>query len=225
MELNFTELDNLNGQNINNNNYDYLINTNSEKYWEQPKEHNKEQTKKKKVSFNDILNNMSLSVNKAGVLQFITPKEEHEEHEENIYEPLNQDHTQPSYQNQNYYKNNVNNINNINNINNFYQIQKQNPIKDNTPIDPVVKHSHIYNKYFKDYQTKFNEEPVIRVPKTMEEYKQMLLEDKLKKIEQQKRISEIKSTKLIFTTNPVAQITGQQNIGANKNSLRRMNFA
>jgi hypothetical protein len=215
MELNFTELDNLNGQNMNNN-YDYLINTNSEKYWEEPKEHNKEQTKKKKVSFNDILNNMSLSVNKAGVLQFIAPKEQYEE---NIYEPLNYDHNQESHQNQNYYNNNVNNINN------FQQIKKQPPVKDNAPMDPAVKHSHIYNKYFKDYQTKFNEEPVIRVPKTMEEYKQMLLEDKLKKIEQQKRISEIKSTKLIFTANPVYPITVQQNIGANKNSLRRMNFA
>lgn len=216
MELNFTELDNLNGKNISNNNYDYLINTNSEKYWEEPMEHNKEQTKKKKVSFNDILNNMSLSVNKAGVLQFIAPKEKYDE---NIYEPLNQHDNQLSHQNQNYYNNNVNNINN------FQQIKKQNPIKDNTPIDPVVKHSAIYNKYFKDYQTRFVEEPVIRVPKTMEEYKQMLLEDKLKKIEQQKRISEIKSTKLIFTTNPVYPITVQQNIGTNKNSLRRMNFA
>jgi hypothetical protein len=214
MELNFTELDNLNGQNMNNN-YDYLINTNSEKYWEEPKQHNKEQTKKKKVSFNDILNNMSLSVNKAGVLQFITSKEQCEE---NIYEPPLNQYDQELYKNQNYYNNN-------NNINKFQQIKKQNPIKDNTPIDPVVKHSHIYNKYFKDYQTRFSEEPVIRVPKTMEEYKQMLLEDKLKKIEQQKRISEIKSTKLIFTTNPVYPITVQQNIGANKNSLRRMNFA
>jgi hypothetical protein len=216
MELNFTELDNLNGQNISNNNYDYLINTNSEKYWEEPMEHNKEQTKKKKVSFNDILNNMSLSVNKAGVLQFIAPKEKYDE---NIYEPLNQRDNQRSHQNQNYYNNNVNNINN------FQQITKQNPIKDNAPIDPVVKHSAIYNKYFKDYQTRFVEEPVIKVPKTMEEYKQLLLEDKLKKIEQQKRISEIKSTKLIFTTNPVYPITVQQNIGTNKNSLRRMNFA
>jgi hypothetical protein len=215
MELNFTELDNLNGKNMNNNNYDYLINTNSEKYWEEPRQHNKEQTKKKKVSFNDILNNMSLSVNKAGVLQFIAPKEQHEE---NIYEPLNQHDNQQSYQNQNYYNNNVNNINN------FQQIKKHNPIKDNAPIDPAVKHSPIYNKYFKDYQTKFNEEPVIRVPKTMEEYKQMLLEDRLKKIEQQKRISEIKSTKLMFTTNQFAPTNGQ-NIVANRNGLRRMNFA
>jgi hypothetical protein len=167
---------------------------------------------------------MSLSVNKAGVLQFIGAKEQYEE---NIYEPLNQYDTQESYQNQIYYNNNVNNVNNvnnINNINNFKQIKKQNPIKDNAPIDPVVKNSHIYNKYFKDYQTKFKEEPVIRVPKTMEEYKQMLLEDKLKKIEHQKRMSEIKSTKLIFTTNQFAPTNGQ-NIVTNKNGLRRMNFS
>ena len=208
MELNFTELDNLNGQNMNNN-YDYLINNNSEKYWEHPKEHNKEQTKKKKVSFNDILNNMSLSVNKSGVLQFIAPKAQ-AQYEENTY--------QESHQNHNYYANN--NTNNTNN--NFQQIKKQNP--NDAPIDPSVKHSFIYNKYFKDYQSKVHEEPVIRVPKTMEEYRQMLLEDRLKKIEHQKRISEIKSTKLMFTTNQFAPTNGQ-NIVTNRNGLRRMNFS
>jgi hypothetical protein len=59
---------------------------------------------------------MSLSVNKAGVLQFIGAKEQYEE---NIYEPLNQYDTQESYQNQIYYNNNVNNVNNVNNINNI----------------------------------------------------------------------------------------------------------
>ena len=220
MDFNLSELDNANTKNPYEN-FDYnYYQQNSGNYWESLNKNTDTKPKKKKVSFNDILNNMSLSVNKAGVLQFIAPKEQHEE---NIYEPLNQHDNQQSYQNQNYYNNNVNNIN-INNINNFQQIKKHNPIKDNAPIDPAVKHSPIYNKYFKDYQTKFNEEPVIRVPKTMEEYKQMLLEDRLKKIEQQKRISEIKSTKLMFTTNQFAPTNGQ-NIVANRNGLRRMNFA
>ena len=215
MELNFTELDNLHGQNTKNNNYDYLINNNSEKYWEQTTEHNKEQTKRKKVTFGDILDNMNLSVNKSGVLQFIAPKAQ-AQYEENIY--------QESHQNPNYYTNNNNNTNNNTNNanNNFQQIKKQNP--NDAPIDPSVKHSFIYNKYFKDYQSKVHEEPVVRVPKTMEEYRQMLLEDRLKKIEQQKRISEIKSTKLMFTTNQFAPTNGQ-NIVTNRNGLRRMNFA
>ena len=211
MELNFTELDNLHGKNTNNNNYDYLINNNSEKYWEQTTEHNKEQTKRKKVTFGDILDNMNLSVNKSGVLQFIAPKAQ-AQYEENTY--------QESHQNHNYYANNTNNNNNNNN--NFQQIKKQNP--NDAPIDPSVKHSFIYNKYFKDYQSKVHEEPVIRVPKTMEEYRQMLLEDRLKKIEHQKRISEIKSTKLMFTTNQFAPTNGQ-NIVTNRNGLRRMNFS
>lgn len=211
MELNFTELANLHGKNTNNNNYDYLINNNSEKYWEQTTEHNKEQTKRKKVTFGDILDNMNLSVNKSGVLQFIAPKAQAQaQYEENIY--------QESHQTHNYYANN--NSNNSNN--NFQQIKKQNP--NDAPIDPSVKHSFIYNKYFKDYQSKVHEEPVVRVPKTMEEYKQMLLEDRLKKIEHQKRISEIKSTKLMFTTNQFAPTNGQ-NIVTNKNGLRRMNFS
>ena len=213
MELNFTELANLHGKNVNNN-YDYLINNNSEKYWEQTTEHNKEQTKRKKVTFGDILDNMNLSVNKSGVLQFIAPKAQAQaQYEENIY--------QESHQTHNYYaNNNSNNSNNSNN--NFQQIKKQNP--NDAPIDPSVKHSFIYNKYFKDYQSKVYEEPVVRVPKTMEEYKQMLLEDRLKKIEHQKRISEIKSTKLMFTTNQFAPTNGQ-NIVTNKNGLRRMNFS
>ena len=156
---------------------------------------------------------MNLSVNKSGVLQFIAPKAQ-AQYEENTY--------QESHQNHNYYANN-NNINNSNNSNNnFQQIKKQNP--NDAPIDPSVKHSFIYNKYFKDYQSKVHEEPVIRVPKTMEEYRQMLLEDRLKKIEHQKRISEIKSTKLMFTTNQFAPTNGQ-NIVTNRNGLRRMNFS
>jgi hypothetical protein len=198
MELNFSELD-----------YSEVekTNANPEKYWEQTEEKPQQKYKKKKVSFDDILSNMNLVVNKTGVLQFMASKQ-----------PLQQDEQQyqeyQEYQNPNDYNNTYNNT--------IEQVIKH-PPNNNIPIDPSVKHSYIYNKYFKDYQTATNNEPVVRVPKTMEEYRQMLLEDKIKQIEQAKRINEIKSTKLMFTSNEDASLT-RKNIQPTSNNLRKMNF-
>ena len=70
MELNLTGLDNVNTMNPYDK-FDY-DSYNQDNYWE--KQQNKEmETKKKKVSFNDILTNMNLVVNKEGVLQFMKP--------------------------------------------------------------------------------------------------------------------------------------------------------
>ena len=95
MELNFSELDNMTRQNpydqINEN--DYGVDNNSEKYWEQAKSQKEQQTKKKKVSFNDILSNMNLVVNKKGVLQFIQPTYEPQQdyqYEEQYYQEQQQ---------------------------------------------------------------------------------------------------------------------------------------
>ena len=53
----------------------------------------------------------------------------------------------------------------------------------------------------------------------------MLLEDKLKMIEERKRISQIKPTKLLFTTSGITNNTnGQTNIRPTNNSLRMMRF-
>jgi hypothetical protein len=173
MELKFTEFDN-----------------NYEKYWEQ------EKPKKKKVSFDDILSNMNLVVNKSGVLQYMTSIPES---------------TQDSYQEQYEY------------TEDFNQSKTQNTISKqmNNPIDPHVKHSYIYNKYFKDYNdANVQQEPEIRVPKTIEEYKKMLLDDKIKQNNERIRISQIKSTKMMFTGSD----TMTRNIQASKNNLRMMNF-
>ena len=92
-------------------------------------------------------------------------------------------------------------------------------------VEPAVKHSYIYNKYFKDYQDATPQIPEVRVPKTKEEYFQMLLEDRVKRIEERKRISQIKSTKLMFTSN--IEYNNNNNINtiqASKNSLRMMSF-
>lgn len=82
-------------------------------------------------------------------------------------------------------------------------------------IHPIEKNGYIYNKYFKDYRS-IEEPPAVRVPKSMQEYKQMLLEDKIKNLKEKKRISEIKSTKLLLTN------TGP--LYVSKNALNKMNF-
>jgi hypothetical protein len=94
------------------------------------------------------------------------------------------------------------------------------------PLAPSLKHSYIYNKYFKDYKDANLSKPEVRVPKTIEEYRKMVLEDKIKKIEEMRRISQIKSTKLMFTTNSsnASNVVNPRNINASKNNLRTMNF-
>jgi hypothetical protein len=208
MELNFSELDN----------------SNPEKYWEQTEDNPPQKYKKKKVSFDDILSNMNLVVNGAGVLQFMASKQPQQQHQQqqqqhqqqqqqqHQYKPQQYDHYMQQYQQQKSHNNNI-----------VEQVIKQ-PATNDAPIDPNVKHSYIYNKYFKDYKNATNSnEPVIRVPKTMEEYRQMLLEDKIKQIEEAKRINEIKSTKLLFTSNEDASLN-RKNIQPTKNNLRKMSF-
>jgi hypothetical protein len=171
-----------------------------EKYWENYQQPNQQQsqTKKKKVSFDDILTNMNIVVNESGVLQFMQPIQPTFDNNDEYQQPYQQPYQQYVSQ----------------------QLAKKQQQQQQQSIDPQVKHSFIYNKYFKDYKDSCNYQPEVRVPKTFEEYKQMLIEDKIKRIEQKKRISQIKSTKLIFTTN-----VGNQNvIQPTKNNLRNMNF-
>jgi hypothetical protein len=141
----------------------------------------------KKVSFDDILTNMNLVVNEKGVLQFMAPLIEEEE---------------PFYPS----------------TYTYYPNQYARQIRVNKkPLEPELKNSFIYNKYFKNYKDQCGQQsPSVRVPKTMEEYKRMLLEDKIKRIQERNRISKIKPTKLLFEN------TG--NIVATKNSLRKMSF-
>ena len=201
MELNFSKLDNITSQNpyeqLNNN--DYGVDNNSDNYWENAKS-KKEQTKRKKVSFNDILSNMNLVVDKKGLLvsmrqtQTIEPQQQDYQYEE---EYVSQ---QPNTQQKQY-------------------VPQQ-------PIDPSVKHSYIYNKYFKDYADVSAPIPERKVPKTIEEYNQMVMEERIKRIEEKKRISEIKSTKLMFTTTPDNNVTQRnpRNIQPSRNNLRKMSF-
>ena len=87
------------------------------------------------------------------------------------------------------------------------------------PLDPSVKHSYIYNKYFKDYKDVNAPKPV-KVARTREEYIQMVVEERIRQVEEKKRIAQIKSKKLIFTTN----YSTPGSIKPSKNNLRRMSF-
>jgi hypothetical protein len=217
MELNFAEIDSKKSfESFDYNSYEMDTSNNSDKYWEQntpAKQNAQTSAKKKKVSFDDILSNMNLVVNKNGVLQFMSQSQNQtQQHpyppQQHPYPPQQhpyppQQHPYPPQQ-QPY----------------LPQQQKQSTKSvqnKNEPLDPSVKHSYIYNKYFKDYQDAYSPVPEVKVPKTREEYLKMLVEEKLRKIEERKRISQIKSTKLLFTTNV-------GNIQASKNGLRMMSF-
>lgn len=70
----------------------------------------------------------------------------------------------------------------------------------NAPTNQQPQYSYITNKYFKDYyqQQSIIEEP--EVPMTKEEYKKMLIQDYINRQQAQRRISEIKSRRLLFDT-------------------------
>lgn len=172
--------------------HDYEENANKylNNYWEEPKQQQNavpiNEKPKKKVSFDDILTNMNLVVNKRGELQRINLKED-SQYQESPYQ----------------------------------QSQYQQP--PSQPLQRELTQSYIYNKYFKDY-SRANTEPVApRVPKTMEEYKQMLLDDKMNALEHKKRMEQIKPKKMMFTSAPYV-INKPSNIQASKNNLKRMSF-
>jgi hypothetical protein len=178
MNINFSEIDDLDNQNH------FDVN-----YWETSS--NTQTQKKKKINYDDILNSLNLVVNKNGVLQYMTTN--------GNQEPEQKQHQQQQQQHQ------------------------QQPIKGK-PLEPQVKNSQIYNKYFKDYKDP-NAEYVqeVKVPQTIEEYNRMVLEENIKRIQERKRIAQIKSTKMLFESNNIP-VNNTGNISASKNNLRMMKF-
>jgi hypothetical protein len=74
--------------------------------------------------------------------------------------------------------------------------QKIQPIQPIQPVNPNITNSYIYNKYFSNEK---KETPNVRVPRNLQEYKIMLLQD----IIQRRKIKQIKSTKLIMPTSNI----------------------
>ena len=113
----------------------------------------------------------------------------------------------------------LNMVVNKNGVLQYMELNKNNEIISNNTnkiVEPQFKNSYIYNKYFKDYTDNNKPTIEIRKPKTIEEYKNMLLEDKINRIQARNRISQIKSTKLLFEN------TGS--IKVNRHKLNKMNF-
>jgi hypothetical protein len=94
--------------------------------------------------------------------------------------------------------------------------ESNNQINVEPQMDPSVKHSYIYNKYFKDYKDMNVAQQEPRKPKTIEELKQILREERIKTIQQKIRIQQIKPKHMLFTN--------AGGIQASKNSLYRMSF-
>jgi hypothetical protein len=205
MNLNFTEVDNLgNGDNFDVNGYQ------SNNYWETA---NPKIEKKKKVSYDDILNSLNLVVNKNGVLQYMSAKPNGDNQEQPHYNQ--QQYNKQQQQSQQYNQQPQYN-------------QQQTKVIKGKPLDPQVKNSAIFNKYFKDYKDP-NAEQVqeVKVPQTIEEYRQMVLEERMRRIQERNRIAQIKSTKMLYESNNgnIGNNVGNNHtIRASKNNLRMMKF-
>lgn len=72
----------------------------------------------------------------------------------------------------------------------------------NNNVGPELKHSYIYNKYYKNYKDPAaQEEEVIRKPLTKAEYKQYIVNEILKRKKNKQRIAHLKPKQMAFTTN------------------------
>jgi hypothetical protein len=218
MDLNFSELDNID-----------TINTGAEtnNYWEQQSKPPAAPQKRKKVSFDDILSNMNLVVNKTGVLQRMVPMNNQNDDYSQHQQQYPQQHQQqyPQQQQQQQYSQQQQQQQYSQHQQQYYQEYTEQPpnrvnVKKQEPLDPSLKHSYIYNKYFKDYQDATPQAPEVKTPKTKEEYFRMIHEERLRRIQEAHRISQIKSRKLMFTANN----TYQENIRTSANKLHKMSF-
>jgi hypothetical protein len=89
--------------------------------------------------------------------------------------------------------------------------------------NPNQQNSYIYNKYFKDYrdpQDQRSQEPIYITP---QEYRRRVLLELVRRKYERKRISEIKSKKLLFAqNNPNAPTTQIQAYGSNNDGLNKL---
>ena len=83
------------------------------------------------------------------------------------------------------------------------QLQTKQTPQVPTPLPNQVKNSYIFNKYFKDYKDPSIVAEPPRIPQTREEYNQMVLEERIRRINERKRIQQIKSKKLLFDTSGI----------------------
>jgi hypothetical protein len=160
-------------------------------YWS----NNTNNNSKPKFTYDDILSSLNLEVSKNGILQRMSIKSDNNVGSNNTNNTISSNN-----------RNVNNNIKQITNIN-------------NSKVEPEVKHSYIYNKYFKNYNDG-GEVIVPRIPKTREEYRQMVIEDLINRQKAKQRIAQIKSTKMLYTNNNNFYTSAPTNI--NRNNLNRL---
>jgi hypothetical protein len=135
--------------------------------------------KKNSITYDDILSSLNLVVNESGVLQYMTPKNNVEQTQSNTSQMYNQTYSIPQ--------------------------KKEENIKV-SKIEPQLKNSAIYNKYFKNYKDEQIQEQEVK-PLTTAEYNKMVLQNRIRKIQEQKRISQVKSKKMFFMSENKGTIT------------------
>lgn len=149
--------------------------------------------RKKGISYDDILSSMNTVVID-GKLAFIR-------NDSHLYENQNHDHEYTQQPSQN--KKISQQVNKVVNFNQqqYQQRQPQQQMQQQMPqLDPNVKNSYIFNKYFKDYKDP-QEVQIPQQPLTRKQIIRQLLIDKVNKHNDQLRLSQLKSTKLLFNTN------------------------
>lgn len=148
-----------------------------------------------KITYDSILNSMNMYVEN-GVLRFAVDKQK-------LEGQLNINQVQTQVQTQN--------------INQEKQQVKRVEIK-NSPVEPAVKNSWIYNKYFKNYKGEqdIQQEEIQLTPEELREKK---IRDYIEYVNARKRAAQVKSTKMLFSNNSVEQIhinTSQNNAQLNR---------
>ena len=156
-------------------------------YWSNANQIASTNAKKKQVSYDDILSSLNMVVTN-GVLQFAKPTQSSN---------LNKSNLKQTTPNQSQQKKQVT-IKAPTSNNQHHQQQHQ-------------QNNYITNKYFKDYKDESTIEEEPPKPMTKEEYKKLLIQDYINRQQAQRRISEIKSKKLLFNTQHI-NIAPTQNI-------------
>jgi hypothetical protein len=141
--------------------------------------------KKPQISYEDILSKMGMLVSN-GKLHLIDRNTVSPHLQEEITRNINNSQSQ-------YYKPSEQN-------NTHQQLYQQVPQQVYQQVPQQNKNSYIFNKYFKDELIQHEQ---VRRPRTIQEYRTMLIKDFIQK----QRIKQIKSTKLIMPTSNINMAT------------------
>ncbi len=71
----------------------------------------------------------------------------------------------------------------------------------NEPINPNMKNSYIYNKYFKNYKEPSELSEEAKLPKTKKELIKQMIINRINNHNERIRISQVKTTKLLYNNN------------------------